>query len=376
MASLGRSTSARGDVTGYLLKLIRESIPLTQEQLGVELGVDRATVQSWESGRRPFLAVPFGQAARIRQRLGSLGANPVLLDAVGDAVEADAVLAALLDPRIERADLAEQPLGCMVLTHRLTDLILWAVLGQTPSFVRSLPSSHRRRGPVATGPTLRTEDQRVFFVALHVLAERASAQRLPDVLLHRQACFLAGMDPTGSSAAWLNRSTTRKSPGTRAFHTWSPLWPDARSIVTSMANQGDVEPLRDFIARAHPDDACQRAALNYSAYWVGEIPYRQPNDNFMPATIDDWRGTRLLRHLVERLDADHPFIDLNIHNLWALLTARRGLVYDHPATGQALANRAGAVLDSDQISAQSRKELTSVVYSLRTEGITGTGTGR
>ncbi|GAB3066040.1 hypothetical protein GCM10027186_17560 [Micromonospora schwarzwaldensis] len=85
---------------------------------------------------------------------------------------------------------------------------------------------------------------------------------------------------------------------------------------------------------------------------------------------------RLLRHLVERLEADHPFIDLNIHNLWALLTARRGLVHDHPATGQTLANRAGTVLDSDQISAQSRKELTSVVYSLRTEGITGTGTGR
>ncbi|WP_405097017.1 helix-turn-helix domain-containing protein [Micromonospora sp. NBC_01412] len=376
MAPFERSTPARGDVTGYLLKLIRESIPLTQEQLGVELGVDRATVQSWESGRRPFLAVPFGQAVRIRHRLGSLGANPVMLDAVADAVEADTVLAALLGPKIERADITEQPLGCTVLTHRLADLILWAVLGQTPTFIRSLPTPHRRRGPVATGPTLRAEEQRVLFASLHVLAERAADQRRPNVLLHRQACFLAGMDPTGSSAAWLSQNNARKTPRMAAFHTWSPLWPDARSVVTSLANQGDPEPLRDFIARAHPDDACQRAALNYSAYWVGEIAYRQPDDSFMPATIDDWRGTRLLRHLVERLDADHPFIDLNIHNLWALLTARRGLVHDHPATGQALANRAVAVLDSDQISVQSRQELTSIVYSLRTEGITGTGTGR
>ncbi|MDI5938674.1 helix-turn-helix transcriptional regulator [Micromonospora sp. DH15] len=376
MAPFERSTPARGDVTGYLLKLIRESIPLTQEQLSVKLCVDRATVQSWESGRRPFHAVPFGQAVRIRHQLGSLGAHPVLLDAVTDAVEADTVLAALLGPKIERADLTAQPLGCMVLTHRLTDLILWAVLGQTPTFIRSLPISHRRRGPVATGPTLPPAEQRAFFAGLHVLAERSTAQHHPDLLLHRQACFLAGMDPTGTSTDWLAQSNARKAPGKTAFHTWSPLWPDARSVVTSLANQGDPEPLRDFIARAHPDDACQRAALNYSAYWVGEIPYRQPDDTFMPATIDDWRGNRLLRHLVERLNVEHPFIDLNTHNLWALLTARSGLVHDHPAIGRALAHRAVAVLDSDRISAQSRQELTSIVYSLRTEGITGTGRDR
>ncbi|OZV76749.1 transcriptional regulator [Micromonospora echinospora] len=376
MTQFERSAPTRGDVTGYLLKLIRESIPLTQEQLGVELGVDRATVQSWESGRRPFLAVPLGQAVRIRQRLGSLGANPILLDAVADAAEADAILAALLGPKVEGADITGQPLGCAVLTHRLSDLILWAVLGQTPTFIRSLPAPHRRRGPVATGPTLCAEEQHAFFTNLHVLAERAADQRHPNVLLHRQACFLAGMDPTGASAAWLAQGNARKTHRVTTFRTWSPLWPDARSVVTSLANQGDPEPLRDFISRAHPDDACQRAALNYSAYWVGEIPYRQPDDSFMPTTITDWRGTRLLRHLVERLDADHPFVDLNIHNLWALLTARRGLVHDHPTTGQTLADRAVAILDGDRISAQSRQELTSIVYSLRTEGITGTGTGR
>ncbi|MFI7022220.1 helix-turn-helix domain-containing protein [Micromonospora sp. NPDC049900] len=376
MAPLGRSAPARGDVTGYLLKLIRESIPLTQEQLGATLGVDRATIQSWETGRRPFIAVPFGHAISIRHRLGRLGANPLLLDAVGDAVEADTILTALLAPRIEQADITGQPLGCVVLTHRLADLILWAVLGQTPTFIRGISTAHRRRGPVATGPALRAEEQRIFFDNLHVLAERAAGQRQPNVLLHRQACFLAGMDPTGSSAAWLAHDTVRKTHRMTTFHTWSPLWPDARSVVTSLANQGDPEPLRDFIARAHPDDACQRAALNYSAYWVGEIPYRQPDDSFMPTTITEWRGTRLLRHLVERLTIDHPFIDLNIHNLWALLTARRALAHDHPATGQHLAAQAVAILDSDRISTQSRQELTSIVYSLRTEGITGTGTDR
>lgn len=78
MAGRGRSAPRRGEVAGYLLKLIRESIPLTQEQLAADLGVDRVTVQSWESGRRPFAAVPLGQAIAVRRRLGRLGANPTL----------------------------------------------------------------------------------------------------------------------------------------------------------------------------------------------------------------------------------------------------------------------------------------------------------
>ncbi|MGN9805795.1 helix-turn-helix domain-containing protein [Micromonospora sp. L32] len=376
MAGRGRSTPQRGEVTGYLLKLIRESIPLTQEQLAVELGVDRATVQSWESGRRPFTAVPFGQAIATRQRLGRLGANTTLLAALDDAAEADFILTAILDNQVERTDVAEQPLGWSVLTHRLTDMILWAVLGQPPTFVRCLSRPQRRRGPVTAGPILPIGQRRAFFAHLHVLAERSTVGRHPNVLLHRQSCFLAGMDPTGASAAWLSQSNARSARRTTTFHTWSPLWPDARSVVTSLANQGDPEPLRDFIARAHPDDACERAALNYSAYWVGEIPCRQRDDSFMAAVHPDWRGSLLFRHLVERLEAGHPFVDLNIHNVWSLLTARRGLALDDPGTGQALVDRSTALLDCDRVSAQSRQELTSIVYSLRADGLTGTGTGR
>ncbi|GAB3956949.1 hypothetical protein GCM10027614_70910 [Micromonospora vulcania] len=362
-------------MSGYLFKLIRESIPLTQEQLAVDLDVDRVTVQSWESARRPFTAVPLGQAIAVRRRLGRLGANTLLLAALDDAAEADLILAAVLNEHVGRCDLGEQPLGWSVLTHRLTDLILWAVLGQTPTFARGLPIAHPRRGPVASGPTLPVDEQRAFFTHLHVLAERAAAGRHRNVLLHRQACFLAGMDPTKTAAGWLAQTTARARRMT-TFRTWSPLWPDARSVVTSLANQGDLEPLRDFIARAHPDDACERAALNYSAYWVGEIPYRHRDDCFMPGALADWHGSVLLRHLVHRLDPGHPFVDLNIHNVWALLAARRGLAPDNPAATRALLDRSVPLLDSDRISAQSRQELTSIVYSLRTDGLTGTGTGR
>ncbi|KAB1107669.1 helix-turn-helix domain-containing protein [Micromonospora aurantiaca] len=375
MAGRRSSTPHRGEVTGYLLKLVRESVPLTQEQLAAYLDVDRVTVQSWESGRRPFTAVPFGQAVAIRQRLGRLGANTKLLAALDDAAEADLILAALLWDEADRSSIAEQPLGWSVLTHRLTDLILWSVLGQMPTFIRGIPAP-RRRGPVATAPLMSADERRAFFVRLRVLAERSAFEREPDVLLHRQACFLAGMDPTGASASWLAEGTTRTARQITRVHTWSPLWPDMRSMVTSLANQGNPEPLRDFITRAHPDDACERAALNYSAYWVGEIPYRHRDDSFMPAALSDWRGVVLFRHLVERLTIGHPFIDLNVHNLWALLVARRGLAHDDLATGQALADRCATLLESDQLSRQSRQELASILYSLRADGVTGTGTGR
>ncbi|SBT67171.1 Helix-turn-helix [Micromonospora sediminicola] len=375
MAGQRLSTPHRGEVTGYLLKLVRESIPLTQEQLAAQLGVDRATVQSWESGRRPFTAVPFGQAVAIRQRLGSLGANAKLLAALDDAAEADLVLAALLRDEAAPFAVAEEPLGWSVLTHRLTDLILWGVLGQEPTFLRSIPTP-RRRGPVATAPSLSVAERAAFFARLRVLAERSSPGRQTDVLLHRQACFLAGMDPTGASASWLADSTLRAARRYQRFHTWSPQWPDVRSMVTSLANQGDPEPLRHFIASAHPDDACERAALNYSAYWVGESPYRHRDDSFMPTALGDWRGVILFRHLVERLAIGHPFVDLNIHNLWALLTVRRRLPQDDPVAGQALADRSAFLLDSDQVSKQSRQELASILYSLRADGVTGTRTGR
>ncbi|MDG9678775.1 helix-turn-helix transcriptional regulator [Micromonospora sp. DH14] len=375
MRGHGRSAPHRGEVTGYLFKLIRESIPLTQEQLAVDLNVDRVTVQSWESGRRPFTAVPLGQAIAVRCRLGRLGANTLLLAALDDAAEADLILAAVLDEQVERCDIAEQPLGWSVLTHRLTDLILWAALGQTPTIARGLPIARPRRGPVASGPTLPMDEQRAFFTQLRVLADRAAAGRHRNMLLHRQACFLAGMDPTRAAAGWLTQTTARAHRMT-TFRTWSPLWSDARSVVTSLANQGDPEPLRDFIARAHPDDACERAALNYSAYWVGEIPYRHRDDSFMPKALADWHGSVLLRHLVHRLEPGHPFVDLNIHNVWALLTARRGLALDNPAPTRALLDRSVSLLDSDRISAQSRQELASIVYSLRADGLTGTGTGR
>jgi hypothetical protein len=57
-----------------------------------------------------------------------------------------------------------------------------------------------------------------------------------------------------------------------------------------------------------------------------------------------------------------------------LLAARRGIAHDDPTTGRTLTDRSAILLDGADISEQSKRELASIVYSLRTDGLTGTGT--
>ncbi|MFF5117042.1 transcriptional regulator [Dactylosporangium aurantiacum] len=364
----------RGAVTGYMFKLIRESVPASQERLAAHLGIDRATVQSWESGRRPFTSVGFGQAIAVRHKLIQLGADAQLLSMLDEAAEADYLLELIIDADPATLDVDQHPLGWTVLTHSLTEMLAWAVIGQEPARLQGHYRPAHRRGPSPSAPSLESTEARAFFDNLHVIADRTGQRDSTNMLLHRQACFLASLDLTGRTADWL--SSTRRSTFPSTFHGWSPMWPDARSIATSLAKHGDPQPLRDFIARAHPDDACELAGLNYSAYWVGDVRHRQHHDTFMPDPALSWRGGRLLRHLVERLDADHPFVDLNIHSLWALLTARQHLAQDEPHLGTELLRRAAEVLDTDMISPQSRRELTSILYGLRMSGVREPGTGR
>jgi transcriptional regulator with XRE-family HTH domain len=364
----------RGAVTGYLFKLIRESVPTSQERLAAHLRIDRATVQSWESGRRAFTSVGLGQTIVVRHKLAQLGADPGLLSMLDEAAEADYLLEAIINADAAVIELDQHPLGWTVLTHSLTEMLAWAVIGQEPVRVQERHRTGHRRGPTPSAPSLDLAEQRAFFDSLQVIAERSGCVGPTNMVLHRQACFLASLDPTGRTALWLN--SARRSVSQSAFDGWSPLWPDARSIATSLAKQGDPQPLRDFIARAHPDDACELAGLNYSAYWVGDAGPRQHDDAFMPNTRLTWRGGRLLRHLVERLRPDHPFVDLNIHSLWALRLARQRLAQDEPLVGAELMRRAGQVLDARVVSPQSRRELTSVLYGLRMSGVREAGTGR
>lgn len=359
----------RGRVTGYVLKLVRESIPKSQLQLAAELGVDRATVQGWESGRRSYTSVPLGQAVAMRHRLARMGASADLLGALDHAAEADFLLSEVIEVDPSSTDLSHHALGWTVLTHGVTEMLSWAVVGQPPQVFSRRIGQGTRRGPVAAGPELDAAERRTFFANLQVIADRTGG-RDDAILLHRQACFLAGSDPFGAITDWLVPESRIRDYFACALG-WSTRWAAARSVAASLAKQGDPEPLRDFIAHAHPDVTCEIAGLNYWAYWVGEIGQMQRDDLFMINPRLAWRGTRLMRHLVDRLEAGHAFVDLNVHSLWALLAARRGLAHDDPVITRRLFGRAQRLLDEGEISRQSRRELTSVLYGLRMDGFAG-----
>lgn len=355
----------RGIVTGYLLKLARESIPESQERLAERLGVDRATIQGWETGRRPLTAVPAGQLLALRHRLIRAGARPALVGAFEHAVEADYLLGHILDTD-PTGPLDAHPLGWSVMSHAVTDLVSWTVAGSTPRLLADAPATQARRGPVADSPEIDSAERRRFFENLSILVDRAVGTEA--ILLHRQACYIGSLDRTGDATAWI-------TPPSRFayFHRaepWSPRWVDARSVATSLARQGDRQPLRDFIAHAHGDDQSELAGLIYWAYWVGEIDQHQADDAFMVDRSLRWRGSALLRHIVQRLDSAHAFIDLNVHTIWALMQARPGLAGDDLEVTRQLIIRGEKLLAGAELSQQSRTELTSVLYGLRVQGFT------
>jgi transcriptional regulator with XRE-family HTH domain len=354
-------TERRAPVTGYLFKLIRESIPMTQEALAQDLQMDRRTIQGWETGRRPVTAVPVAQAAALRHRLAVLGARPALLDHLDVAAEADYLISQIVGVAPGSADLEQHPLGWTVLTHTLTEMVAWPITGRTPEALRANETAPRR-GPVPRSPFLTGQSRAHFFGNLRMLADRAQKADGPVVLLRRQAHFLLGLDQTGSSSELLDRAKTVRYLS--QAHGWSPLWPAARSLAASLARQGDIEPLRHFISNAHPDEQCELAGLNYWAHWVGETPGRQRTDMFMVRPDHDWRGTSLLRHIIRRMDSSNGFRDLYVHTLFALVKARPGLVYENRSVARSLYLRGARLLDEDSLSTQSRRELAGVLSGI------------
>ena len=126
----------------------------------------------------------------------------------------------------------------------------------------------------------------------------------------------------------------------------SPSWAEARSIAIALDRQGDADSLTRFIHAGHDDDAWETANLNYWAYWVGETRTIERDDSFMTAGLGRWRGLVLLDHLTARLGPDADDLPLNVHTVWALLIARRGLLDDDPAVSRALAGRVRELLDT------------------------------
>jgi transcriptional regulator with XRE-family HTH domain len=182
----------QGLITGYLLKLIRESAGLTQETLAEHLGVDTNTIQGWESGRRSLTGTRVATLVQLRHRLRQLGADSRLLSALDDAAEADYVLSYALATEPGESQPAVHPLACWVPKRSFAYMLAWPFTGQRP-IALDHQGLRSRRGPVAQGPALTLEERMRFFQHLRLTAERSYADRELDetsgILLRRNVYY-------------------------------------------------------------------------------------------------------------------------------------------------------------------------------------------
>ncbi|MFG2747475.1 helix-turn-helix domain-containing protein [Streptomyces xanthophaeus] len=349
-----------GTITGFVLRVARESVPLTQAGTAEALGVDLATVQGWESGRRPVANMRAVDLLGLRRRLAGLGADAAVVALLDAAMDADRIISTTLTGTD-----GPHPLAEWVHTRDTAHMLAWALTGTRPPSLSGI-ASPRRRGPAAASPLLPAAERAAFFEQLRTTAEAAPRTDPQGVLLHRQALYLTSYDKTPEAAAWTAQALHARR-GLLARRGWTPQWAEARSTATALARLGDPVPLLDFIERAIvDDDAGEAANLNYWAYWLGGTPLPQSDDLFMrDRQLNGWDPVTLLRGLTYGLHHAPGFVDLYAHTMWALLTAHPWLPQASGQLVQDLAERTRRLLDGGGISERSRRELSHVNYVLR-----------
>ena len=343
-ATLTTPGGSAGVVTGQVLQLARRTAGLSQEALAELLGVSLDSVQGWESGRRRLAGA---HELDARHELAGAGADPQVMAALEPARQADWLLGRTLEP-----DGRPHPLAVLVTTRQVHDLLVWILTGSRPSW---LPTNGTGTGR----PGLGVLERRAVFARLRELAEGADGHRQEGAQLRRQAAFLAAYDPAGDTDAWLaDLPAANPRPGE-----WSSEWVAARSRAVTEAARGDPDRLRWFLdRRLAGHDRLEAAQLAWNAYYYGEVPGPQRSEAFMVADLP-WRGDRLLGWLAGRLEPGCGYVDLIVHELWALLAGRYTLATDPTAGG--LANRVEILAATEVLSDRSRRELGEVAYLLR-----------
>ena len=352
-----------GRVSGYVLKTIRQTVGLTQEGLAEKARVDVSTLQGWESGRRPLMAISAGAYMKLRHLLHRLGASPRLLAQLDTGMEADRFIGYVMaaDGPI---DLENHPLATWVITRPFTELVAWPFTGEVPNQLKEA-APVRRRGPSGTGPELAAGERRHMVDHLQAAAEQAAKDSVEGALLRRQAHYVAGFDKSSETVEWL--AVTQRAEQRRLGNEveWTASWAVVRSGAHTLARTGDEETLPSFIDVHISTDACEIANLNYWAYWLGEISDPQLADTFMlELDVDSWHGDRLLKHLMGRLTPDNVYVDVVCHTLWALIIRKPGLLTKKIADD--LVGAVHRMLSEATISPQSKRELEEVSYALRT----------
>ncbi|HEY0637630.1 MAG TPA: helix-turn-helix transcriptional regulator [Pseudonocardiaceae bacterium] len=353
--------SSTGLVSGFVLKLARQSTGLTQDQMAERLQVDVSTVRGWESGRRPVAAMNTGEFLRVSTRLRRLGAPASTSRNLREAIEADVVLSTGVGAGPSWVDPDNHPLATSVHRKALTNLITWPMTGQLPPQLAEFRPKTPRRGPSATHPSLTAEERNRFFDHMLTVAERAAHHG--EALLRRQAVYLLGFDNRPRTADWLRNEWHRA--GRRPAGDGITALLEARSASVALASAGDSSHIHDFVTTMTGTRA-EIANLNYWAYWIGELNDEHTDDTFM--LTDDtrsWTGIRLLQHLTQRLSPASPHLPLNLHTLHTLVASRPSLLELHNGVSSPLGTALDVLASSDVLSAVGRDQVAGLHYALR-----------
>lgn len=361
--TLTGSRSSEGRISGYVLKVLRESLQRTQMQLAEDLRVTVATMQGWESGRRPLMAMPTGHFLALQARLRRLGASPALLQALSLALDADLFIGQALDTPHSSVDPDEHLLATWVTDRPFTEMAAWPISGFQPANLVGM-EPRVRRGPTPQGPELSIDERHHVINHLQTIAERANRTSPSGLLVARQAYYLLGFDSSPETAAWLADQHAADRRVVKPSRGWSISWPLARSTASALTRLGDPEPMRRFISEQLSDETGERANLNYWAFWTGDLSEQQTEDGFIVSTpLTAWHGHRLLRHLLDRLHGKLGFLELNIHTLHVLIRMRPEMVKD-PAISTELNSKIERLLDENLVGAQARRELEALRYGI------------
>lgn len=358
----GQGSRLTGIVSGFVLKLARQSAGLTQEQFAEELAVGVATVQGWESGRRPLAATNAGDFFRVSARLARLGAPASTRRHLTEAIEADQVLSTGITAGSTVVDAETHPLAAGVHRRTITNLITWPITRKLPQQLQEFTSKVPQRGPVASHPSLTSEGRTRFFDHLLTVVDRGS--RDEEALLRRQAVYLLGFDRRIQVVDWLRDEWKRTGRSNLREGDITGLL-EARSASVALASAGDGSHIYDFVQQL-TDTRSEVANLNYWAHWIGELSNEQTSDAFM--LNDDsrsWTGARLLHHLVDRLAPDSYHLPLNLHTLHALIASRPSLLDERPGGHKRLAESLDKLASSQTLTRTGRDQVAGIQYALR-----------
>jgi transcriptional regulator with XRE-family HTH domain len=357
----GQGSRCRGVVSGFVLKLARQSAGLTQERFAEAANADLSTVQAWESGRRSLTALRAADFIRLRNLLTRAGAPPATGRHLQEAVEADLVISSGVESGARWVDRHDHPLAAGVHRRSLTNLITWPMTGHLPAQLRGFASKIPRRGPAASCPILHVEERVRFFDHLRTVADQASQPQ--HTLLRRQVVYLLGFDERAETASWLRAEWQRASRRKAAVGDVTALL-GIRSASVALASTGDGETLQHFVATMTTDQA-EMANLNYWAYWIGELAEEQVVDDFMLSTDPrTWGGIKLLSHLTQRLDPHAPQLSLNLHTLHSLVSLRPSLLSEWPGVRGPLALALERVSSQDSVPRGARDQVAGLHYAV------------